>query len=57
MRRTLLKLLIYKLHLIDAADDFSVGLGVPYSQYSRALQRTAKDAEVLSLLFSDTGDA
>lgn len=51
MRCTLLKLPRYKPHLTDEADYFSVGHVVPELQYSKALQETTKDAEVISFLF------
>lgn len=50
MRRTLLKLPRYKPHLTDEADYFSVSHDVPESQYSKVLQETTKDSEVISFL-------
>lgn len=43
--------------MTDEADYFSVGHDVPESQYSKALQKTTKDAEAISFLFCGIGDA
>lgn len=57
LRETLLQLPRYKPHLTGEADYFSVGHDVPESQYGETLQKTTKDAEVVSFLFCGIGDA
>lgn len=57
LRETLLQLPRYKPHLTSEADYFSVGHDVPESQYGETLQKTMKDAEVVSFLFCGIGDA
>lgn len=57
LRETLLQLPRYKPHLTGEADYFSVGHDVPESQYGKSLQKTTKEAKVVSFLFCGIGDA